>query len=95
MGTVYDFYSEDPKGFYEGFQSFCLVFKSFSEEWLAKHPEEDAKKAGFYFTAALVDSYLGEVATSAKEVEEGKLQDEEQRLKLEQFKLNLEKMFEI
>jgi hypothetical protein len=95
MGTVYDFYSEDPKGFYKGFEAFCLLFKSFSEEWLAKNPEENGQKAGFYFAAALVDSYLGEVATNAKEMEEGKKQTEEQKLQLEQFKIDLEKTFEI
>lgn len=95
MKTVYDFYSEDPKEFYNGFYAFCVMFKSFSENWMAEHPENTPEKAGFYFAAALVDQYLGDVAQSAKEEEEGKMQVEQQKLQFEQFKEKLERLFEI
>ena len=83
MRKIHEYYSEDPRRFYEGFHQFCIVFKTTSEAWLQEHEQECAEKAGFYFAAALVDQYLTEVARSAKKEEEDRILAEEQRMQLE------------
>ena len=95
MKKIHEYYSEDPRRFYEGFHKFCILFKTTSEDWLENHEQECAEKAGFYFAAALVDQYLSEVARSAKQEEESKILAEEQRLQLEFIKSQLERAFEI